>query len=167
MLASLEEEVIPLYEPGSAERMAAYSPTGKVPVLIIGDMVIWNRSRSSITLPESVSQDAAPGPPIRRLAPMPALFPRDACGFPVAAQALPDEYAPREPQARTGRRGGRERAPYRAADGQNVADVSALTERFCSVLLVAARTPARAHHLLRFCQLFHRARCRRRRLWRR
>lgn len=36
-----EEEVIPLYEPGSAERMAAYSPTGKVPVLIDGDMVIW------------------------------------------------------------------------------------------------------------------------------
>ncbi len=36
-----EEEVIPLYEPGSAERMATYSPTGKVPVLIDGDMVIW------------------------------------------------------------------------------------------------------------------------------
>lgn len=36
-----EEEVIPLYEPGSAERMAAYSPTGKVPVLLDGDMVIW------------------------------------------------------------------------------------------------------------------------------
>jgi glutathione S-transferase len=35
------EEVIPLYEPGSAERMAAYSPTGKVPVLLDGDMVIW------------------------------------------------------------------------------------------------------------------------------
>jgi len=35
------EEVIPLYEPGSAERMAAYAPTGKVPVLIDGDMVIW------------------------------------------------------------------------------------------------------------------------------
>ena len=38
---SFEEEVIPLYEPGSAERMAAYSPTGKVPVLLDGDMVIW------------------------------------------------------------------------------------------------------------------------------
>lgn len=36
-----EEEVIPLYEPGSSERMAAYSPTGKVPVLLDGDMVIW------------------------------------------------------------------------------------------------------------------------------
>ena len=35
------EEVIPLYEPGSAERMAAFSPTGKVPVLLDGDMVIW------------------------------------------------------------------------------------------------------------------------------
>lgn len=36
-----EEEVIPLYEPGSAERVAVYSPAGKVPVLIDGDMVIW------------------------------------------------------------------------------------------------------------------------------
>ncbi|ARQ01439.1 glutathione S-transferase family protein [Pseudorhodoplanes sinuspersici] len=36
-----EEEVIPLYEPGSVERMATYSPTGKVPVLLDGDMVIW------------------------------------------------------------------------------------------------------------------------------
>ena len=36
-----DEEVIPLYEPGSAERIAAHSPTGKVPVLIDGDMVIW------------------------------------------------------------------------------------------------------------------------------
>lgn len=36
-----EEEVIPLYEPGSAEKIRAYSPTGKVPVLIDGDMTIW------------------------------------------------------------------------------------------------------------------------------
>ncbi len=35
------DEVIPLYEPGSAERLAKYSPTGKVPVLLDGDMVIW------------------------------------------------------------------------------------------------------------------------------
>lgn len=38
---AFEEEVIPLYEPGSAEKMAKYSPTGKVPVLIDGDMVVW------------------------------------------------------------------------------------------------------------------------------
>lgn len=35
------EEVIPLYEPGSAEKVLKYSPTGKVPVLIDGDMAIW------------------------------------------------------------------------------------------------------------------------------
>jgi glutathione S-transferase len=35
------DEVIPLYEPGSAEKVLKYSPTGKVPVLIDGDMVIW------------------------------------------------------------------------------------------------------------------------------
>lgn len=36
-----EEEVIPLYEPGSRERVLKYSPTGKVPVLVDGDMTIW------------------------------------------------------------------------------------------------------------------------------
>jgi glutathione S-transferase len=36
-----EEEVIPLYEPGSRERILRYSPTGKVPVLIDGDMTVW------------------------------------------------------------------------------------------------------------------------------
>jgi glutathione S-transferase len=36
-----EEEVIPLYEPGSAERIRRYSPSGKVPVLIDGDAHIW------------------------------------------------------------------------------------------------------------------------------
>ncbi len=44
-----EEEVIPLYEPGSAERMAAYSPTGKVPVLLgwrHGDLGVARDPRS-------------------------------------------------------------------------------------------------------------------------
>jgi glutathione S-transferase len=36
-----EEEVIPLYEPGSRERILSYSPAGKVPVLIDGDVTIW------------------------------------------------------------------------------------------------------------------------------
>lgn len=35
------EEVIPLYEPGSREKILSYSPSGKVPVLIDGDMTIW------------------------------------------------------------------------------------------------------------------------------
>ncbi len=38
---AFEEEVIPLYEPGSTERILAYSPAGKVPILIDGDMTIW------------------------------------------------------------------------------------------------------------------------------
>jgi glutathione S-transferase len=38
---AFEEEVIPLYEPGSTERISKYSPTGKVPVLIDGDMPVW------------------------------------------------------------------------------------------------------------------------------
>ena len=35
------DEVIPLYQPGSREHVLKYSPTGKVPVLLDGDMPIW------------------------------------------------------------------------------------------------------------------------------
>ena len=38
--ADFEEDVIPLFEPGSAERICAISPAGQVPVLIDGDIVI-------------------------------------------------------------------------------------------------------------------------------
>lgn len=36
-----EEEVIPLYEPGSREKVLQYSPAGKVPVLIDDGIPIW------------------------------------------------------------------------------------------------------------------------------
>lgn len=36
-----EETVVPLYEEGSRERLLQYSPTGKVPCLIDGDLTIW------------------------------------------------------------------------------------------------------------------------------
>lgn len=36
-----EEEVIPLYEPGSSERVLRYTPAGKVPVLIDDGIPIW------------------------------------------------------------------------------------------------------------------------------
>jgi glutathione S-transferase len=35
------DEVIPLYMPGSREKILAYSPSGKVPCLIDGDIVVW------------------------------------------------------------------------------------------------------------------------------
>jgi glutathione S-transferase len=35
------EVVIPLYEPGSREKILKYSPAGKVPVLIDGETTIW------------------------------------------------------------------------------------------------------------------------------
>jgi glutathione S-transferase len=38
---AFDEQVIPLYEPGSRERILKYSPTGKVPVLIDGEQRIW------------------------------------------------------------------------------------------------------------------------------
>ena len=36
-----EETLIPLYEPGSSEKILKYSPAGKVPVLIDGDRHVW------------------------------------------------------------------------------------------------------------------------------
>jgi len=36
-----EEQVIPLYEPGSREQVLQYSANGKVPVLVDGDQPIW------------------------------------------------------------------------------------------------------------------------------
>jgi glutathione S-transferase len=36
-----DETVIPVYEPGSRERILKYTPAGKVPVLIDGDAAIW------------------------------------------------------------------------------------------------------------------------------
>jgi glutathione S-transferase len=36
-----EETVIPLYEPGSRERVLPISPTGKVPALVHGSVQIW------------------------------------------------------------------------------------------------------------------------------
>jgi glutathione S-transferase len=38
---AFDEQVIPLYEPGSREQILKYSPAGKVPVLIDGDTHIW------------------------------------------------------------------------------------------------------------------------------
>ncbi len=35
------DEVIPLYQPGSRAHILKYSPAGKVPVLLDGDMAIW------------------------------------------------------------------------------------------------------------------------------
>jgi len=36
-----EEELVPLYEPGSREQIMKYSPTGTVPCLVDGDVTVW------------------------------------------------------------------------------------------------------------------------------
>ncbi|MFC4160887.1 glutathione S-transferase family protein [Chitinimonas lacunae] len=36
-----EDQVVPLYQPDSREALLRYSPTGKVPCLIDGDLTIW------------------------------------------------------------------------------------------------------------------------------
>ena len=38
---AFEEVLIPLYEPGSKEKILNYSPGGKVPVLLDGDNAVW------------------------------------------------------------------------------------------------------------------------------
>jgi glutathione S-transferase len=38
---AFEEKVIPLYVPGSREEILRFSPAGKVPVLIDGDIAVW------------------------------------------------------------------------------------------------------------------------------
>jgi glutathione S-transferase len=38
---AFDEQVMPLYEPGSREQVLQYSPTAKVPVLIDGDARVW------------------------------------------------------------------------------------------------------------------------------
>ena len=38
---AFEEHVIPLYGPGSKERILEWSPAGKVPILIDGDVQVW------------------------------------------------------------------------------------------------------------------------------
>ncbi len=38
---AFEETVVPLYQPGSRDQVLQYSPTGKVPALIDGDIVVW------------------------------------------------------------------------------------------------------------------------------
>ncbi|MBX6328928.1 MAG: glutathione S-transferase family protein [Pseudolabrys sp.] len=38
---AFEEVLVPLYEPGSRERILSYSPAGKVPILIDGERRIW------------------------------------------------------------------------------------------------------------------------------
>ena len=40
--AAFEEVVIPLDQPDTKARIAAFSPSGKVPALVVGDAVIWD-----------------------------------------------------------------------------------------------------------------------------
>jgi glutathione S-transferase len=38
---AFEEEMVPLYQPGSREKVLKFSPTGTVPCLVDGDLTVW------------------------------------------------------------------------------------------------------------------------------
>ena len=62
-----EEELIPLYLPGSREKILAYSPAGKVPVLIDGDAHVWDSLAIIEYLAEKFpDKDLWPRPPLAR-----------------------------------------------------------------------------------------------------
>jgi glutathione S-transferase len=65
---SFETEVIPLREPDTAARIAQYSPSGRVPCLIDGELVVWD----SLAIAEYLAEK------------MPALWPADVNARAVA-----------------------------------------------------------------------------------
>jgi len=86
-----DERVIPLYEPGSREQVLKFSPAGKVPVLIDGDMQVWE----SLAILEHLAEKfpkAGLWPADARAQPCPRGGERDARRFYAAAPQLPDEH---------------------------------------------------------------------------
>lgn len=93
--ATFEEIRIPLYRPESKEQILRYSPSGKVPLLIDGEVRVWE----SLAICEYVAE----------LAPRAGLWPDDAAtrararsvatemhgGFPAVRQALPMNFRAR------------------------------------------------------------------------
>ncbi len=83
-----DEEVIPLYEPGSREKVLKYSPTGKVPVLIDGDMVIWESLAILESSRREISEGAALAVRSEGAGACAGGVGGDACGLCAAAQSI-------------------------------------------------------------------------------
>lgn len=66
---SFAGEMVALYQPGTVERVRRFSKAGKLPVLVDGDIVVWESSRSSTTWP-SATPTARSGRPIALRGPM-------------------------------------------------------------------------------------------------
>ncbi|WP_020178759.1 glutathione S-transferase family protein [Methylopila sp. M107] len=83
-----EEIVIPLYRDGAAEKIRAYSPTGKLPCLIDGEAVVWE----SLAIVEHVAE-RFPDRPIWPDDPLARAFARSiAAEMHAGFQALRDEF---------------------------------------------------------------------------
>src|SRR5437660_5817351 len=82
---SFEEVCIPLYQAGSKERLLRYSPSGKVPVLVEGEIRIWD----SLAILEYLAE-THPGtrgwPAYRRAGYGAVRMRRNAFGLPRAAR---------------------------------------------------------------------------------
>src|SRR5258706_14625962 len=77
--AAFEEIHIPLYRPDSKERILRYSPSGKVPLLIDGDVTIWE----SLAICEYVAERF----------PAARLWPADAAARAVARAVASEMHA--------------------------------------------------------------------------
>ena len=85
-----EEIVIPLRTPESRSRVLEYSPSGKVPALIDGDVTVWESLAIIEYLAESVSRASRSGRVTVRRAPTRAPFRNEMhCGFSAAAAGCP------------------------------------------------------------------------------
>ena len=95
---AFDEEVIPLYEPGSRERVLNYSPAGKVPILVDGDVTVWE----SIAIMEYIGDAFAPVWPSDRGARAMArsIAAEMHAGFPALRSACPmnlgRKFAPKD-----------------------------------------------------------------------
>ena len=94
----------PIGNPEFKERLAAYTPAGLVPVLVDGDIHVWETLAIMEYLAEKFPDKQLWPADAKARAEARALVERDACGLWRAAQRVPDEHPPPGARARAFRR---------------------------------------------------------------